>query len=225
MNESTRNVVCLLIAAITAGCSGEAEQPRVPPRPVTYVTLKTSNPSAMSRLTGTAESWKREEIAFEVPGRVVRMVEPGATIEGRTLDENGKQLTEGTVLAELDDERYQLALTQSEAAAEAVRTELEQVIPEQLKEALADLELQDKQVERYTSLVAENAASKQDLDRFIAGQKTAKANVAKVEAMRVTKASELTAQLAQIDESKRLPTVTYMWRSTAVESTAPHSSR
>ncbi len=57
-----------------------------------------------SRLTGTVESWKREDIGFEVAGRVLRIVEPGIDIEGRTFDEDGNLLSEGTVLAELDTE-------------------------------------------------------------------------------------------------------------------------
>ena len=106
MNEPTRNLAYLLIAAIATGCSAKAEMPAVPPRPVTFVVLETSNPSATTRLTGSAESWKREELAFEVPGRVIRIVEPGANIVGRTLDEKGNPVTEGTELAQLDEERY-----------------------------------------------------------------------------------------------------------------------
>ena len=204
MNQKTCHLLWLgLLGMMAGGCGSPSASSSLPARAVTFVKLKTSNPGEMSRLTGTAESWKREELAFEVPGRVIDMVEPGKTIKGETFDEDGNLLDEGDILAEIDDERYQLALKQAQAAAEAARTELEQVIPEQLNEALAALELQDKQVERYTQLVAENAASKQDLDRFIAGQKTAKANVAKIEALRATKGSELNTLLAQIEQAER----------------------
>jgi multidrug efflux pump subunit AcrA (membrane-fusion protein) len=205
MNESTRNFIWLLIPAIAVGCSAEAERPAVPPRPVSFITLKTSNPSEMSRLTGTAESWKREEIAFEVSGRVSRIVEPGTNIVGRTLDEQGNLLSEGTILAELDDERYQIAHEQAEAGAEAVRTELEQVLPQQLNEAQANFELQKIQLARQLTIRAENpgATSQRVIDEADAAVKGATANVAKIEALRATKAAELNVLLAQIDQAKR----------------------
>jgi hypothetical protein len=71
------------------------------------------DPGAGSRLTGTVESWKREDIGFEVAGRLLRIVEPGIDIEGRTVDEEGNLLSEGTVLAELDDQRYLIVAKQA----------------------------------------------------------------------------------------------------------------
>jgi hypothetical protein len=59
------------------------------------------------------ESWKREDIGFEVAGRLLRIVEPGIDIEGRTVDEEGNLLSEGTVLAELDDQRYLIVAKQA----------------------------------------------------------------------------------------------------------------
>lgn len=102
--------ILVLVLAI-AGCQGKTEPPsKGPLRPVTYVTLKTMKPSPTNRLTGSAESWKREDIGFEVAGRVLSVVEPGANVVGRTFDEQGELITEGTVLAEVDQERYQIAL-------------------------------------------------------------------------------------------------------------------
>jgi len=205
MNERTRNLFCLLTATIAAGCSAEAELPTVLPRPVTFVTLKNSDPSVTTLLAGTAESWKREEISFEVPGRVARMVEPGSNIVGLTFDEAGNPLTEGTVLAELDDERYRLALEQAEAAADATRTELEEAIPQQLKEVQANQELQQKELERQMAIRAENpgATTQAVIDRVQAELKGATAQVAKVEALRAIKGAELNTQLAEIDQAKR----------------------
>jgi hypothetical protein len=59
------------------------------------------------------ESWKREDIGFEVAGRLLRVVEPGIDIEGRTVDEEGNLLSEETVLAELDDQRYLIVAKQA----------------------------------------------------------------------------------------------------------------
>lgn len=185
------------------GCGEGVAPPPEPPRPVTYVTLRTMNPGATIRLTGTAESWKREEIGFEVPGRVMRIVEPGANIVGRTFDEAGNLLTEGTELARLDDERYQIAAQQAQAGADATRTQLEQVIPQQIKEAEANLELQEKELARYQAIRAEDpgATSQQTIDRYDAAVKSATAALAKVEALRATKAAELNTYLAQVDQA------------------------
>jgi multidrug efflux pump subunit AcrA (membrane-fusion protein) len=176
--------------------------PTQPPRPVSYVSLETTNPSQSVRLTGTAESWKREDLGFEVPGRVLRVVEPGANIVGRTYDENGAVLTEGTVLAEIDDERYQIALQTAEAALATARTELETVIPEQIKQALAALELADKEVARFTSLVADNSAPKQRLDQAEAAQKAATAQVATVRAQQATKSVGLETLKTTVEQAK-----------------------
>lgn len=198
-------LACGMPLLALVGCKRGAEPPPEPPRPVTYVTLTTTDPSATVRYAGTAESWKREEIAFEVPGRVLSVVEPGANIVGRTFDEAGNLLTEGTELARVDDERYRIAEQQALASAEATRTELERVIPRQLEEAQAKLELEQKELTRYQTIRAEDpgAASQQTIDRYTASAKAAAAEVARVEALRATKAAELDSYLAKVDQSKR----------------------
>ncbi len=192
----------LLSLAFSVGCRNERTQEEADPRPITYVTLSTMNPGKTSRLTGSVESWKREDIGFEVAGRVMRVVEPGANIVGRTFDEQGKLLAEGTVLAEIDDERYQIAFAQAQAAANAAKTDLEEVIPQQLNQAEAALDLQQKEFDRYTALVAQESASTQELDRVEAAYRAAKARVAEVEAMRATKGSVLNTALAQVEQAK-----------------------
>jgi multidrug efflux pump subunit AcrA (membrane-fusion protein) len=200
-----RPVTALLLVVFSlplAGCREQLDAPTPPPRPVTFVTLDTEPPPPTSRLTGSAESWKREDLGFEVAGRVLAVVEPGANILGRTFDEQGEMLTEGTILAEVDKERYQIALDQAQAAADAVKTELEQVIPQQLEQAQANLQLQLKELERYTALVAQQSASKQELDRVESAFRAAKARVAEVEALRATKGAQLNTFQAQVDQAQ-----------------------
>jgi len=192
----------MLLATVFFGCQKAAELQQAPPRPVTYVTLKSTTPRPTSRLTGSAESWKREDIGFEVAGRVLRVVEPGANIVGRTFDEQGGLVSEGTALAEVDDERYRIGLAQAQAAANTAKTELEQVIPQQLDQAQAALQLQEKELERYSNLVATQSASKQELDRVESAYRAAKARVAEVEALRATKGAQLNTFLAQVDQAQ-----------------------
>jgi multidrug efflux pump subunit AcrA (membrane-fusion protein) len=195
-------VASMLSGLLLGGCSREQlEQPPIP-RPVSFVTLSITNPSQAARLTGSVESWKRENIGFEVAGRVLRVVEPGANIVGRTFDENGNLLTEGTVIAELDRKRYEIAAKQAESAAEAARTDLERGIPKLLVEAQAVLDFANTELGRYKRLVASKSASQQELDVRETAQKAAAAKVAQVEALRATKAALLQTSLATVEQAK-----------------------
>ena len=195
------SIVCMFLSLFLAGCSGDEAPEERAPRAVSYVALQLSEPGTGGRLTGTVESWKREDIGFEVAGRLLSIVEPGVDIEGRTFDEEGNLLLEGTVLAKLDMERYRIAKRQAETTAEAARTELEQVIPKQLAEAQAALDLADKELQRYANLVATQSASQQELDVRDSAQKAAAAKVAQVEALRATKASLLNTALATVEQA------------------------
>ena len=196
------SVALVLSGLVLAGCSDDQVGAPPIPRPVTYVTLKVTNPSQSSRLTGSVESWKREDIGFEVAGRILRVVEPGANIEGRTYDENGNLLTEGTEIAELDSERYEIAEKQAQAAADAARTDLEEVVPQMLIEAQAALALADKELARYTTLVSQQSATQQRLDVAETAQKAATAKVAQIEALRATKAALLNTSLAAVEQAE-----------------------
>ena len=196
------SVTLLLYGVMLVGCSGDRLEERRIPRPVTFVRLEITSPSQTSRLTGSVESWKREDLGFDVAGRVLRVVEPGANIVGPTLDEQGKLLTAGTVLAELDPKRYEIAVKQARAAADAARTDLEEVVPQLLAEAKAVLALADKELERYTNLVAAQSAPQQQLDLAETAQKAAAAKVAQVEALRAMKAALLNTSLATVEQAE-----------------------
>jgi len=196
------SVALIFVIALFAGCAKEPAREQRDARPVSYISLTLSDPGAGSRLTGTVESWKREDIGFEVAGRLLRIVEPGIDIEGRTLDEEGNLLSEGTVLAELDDERYLIAAKQAQTAADAARTDLEQLVPQMLVEAEAALSLANKELERYTNLVRTQSAPQQQLDLVDTAQKAATAKVAQVQALRATKASLLTSSLATVEQAE-----------------------
>ena len=103
----------MVAMVVLSGCSDAPVSEQRDASPVSYIALTLSGPGAGSRLTGTVESWKREDIGFEVAGRLLRIVEPGIDIEGRTVDDEGNLLSEGTVLAELDDQRYLIAAKQA----------------------------------------------------------------------------------------------------------------
>ena len=151
--------------ALLTACGSEIEPPVRPPRSVSYVTLQSSSPGATTRLAGTVESWKRVEVGFEVPGRVVYTEDAGAQIQGAAVDASGRGVADATVVARIDDGRYQIALNERAALTAAARakvvaleTELGSIIPQKLKAAQANLKLQGQEIERYTRMVAENSA-------------------------------------------------------------------
>ena len=158
------------LAILVAGCS-DAEAPverEKTPRPVTVLVLKSTNPQRSTQLTGSVASWKTEQIGFQVAGRVERVLEPGQEIEGRTFDENGEVIEQGqaTVIAELEKDRYdlQLAVAQAQkktaiAKAQAKQSELENVVPQLIRAALAAVTLAKEDFARVEKLFNQKAAS------------------------------------------------------------------
>ena len=141
-----------LIPFVISGCdSGAREDQQKPtPRPVTYMMLKKTDPSRITRVIGSVESWKVEKVGFQVEGRVQYVVESGVEILGNIYDEKGAVLTNGTVLAELKDERHELRLREARARVEARQ---------------ADLERREKEYKRQDNLLKEGATSQKRYEK------------------------------------------------------------
>jgi len=207
-----------LLAAGASGCcigcgNGPDQTVETPPRPVTVVELKATDPTSSLLLTGSVESWKQQDIGFEVSGRVEWVVEPGKDVEGRTYDENNNVITEGAALARLDQTRYQLRVTGNEAQvrsadaqATAIDVEIQGVLPQQLNAAEAEQERAEKEFARADDLMKRDATTAADRDRADAALKTARAKVEQIKATMSAKRAELEsmrAQVAQAEESVR----------------------
>ena len=80
------------------------------PRPVTVLELQRTVSRPTSQLTGSIVAWKTEQMGFQVAGRVELSLEPGQNIRGRTVDENDKLISDGTVVARLERDRFDLKL-------------------------------------------------------------------------------------------------------------------
>jgi len=173
---------CLFLVA-AVGCSGPPPVAKKAPRPVTVMKLTMSEPESIREVAGSVVSWKTEQIGFEVSGRVRWVLEPGADIEGRIFDTEGSQVTQGVALAQLDDERFQLAVQSAEAQVEVAKLQQESLqieftdgLPARKEAAAAELELARIEYERYKKLGAANVTAQADLDRATAEFKTAAAN-------------------------------------------------
>ena len=145
-------LIFLLTTLLLIGCgSGSKDKEAKPiPRPVSYMLLKKSDPIHLTRVTGSVESWKVEKVGFEVAGRILFVVERGVEISGNIYDENGEVLTNGTVVAELQDERHMLRLKEANARVAARQ---------------ADLVRREREYKRQASLVAKGATSKKKFEQ------------------------------------------------------------
>lgn len=191
------------------GCA--ARQPDTPrekrPRPVTVMTLQETNPGRLDQIAGSVASWKTENIGFEVSGRVRSVVEPDSDVEGISYVDGVNDRTQGTVLAKLDPERYDLAVNSALAQLEttkrqrrAVEIEVDDVIPAQGRAAIAERTLASNTLTRNKGLFDKDVITKEQLDESQAKYDTAVANVSKLAADREAKKAELTSFDAKIEQ-------------------------
>ena len=82
----------LALFVVLPGCQpARIEIPPKAPRPVTTMELNYTTPTSIFEVSGSVQSWKTERIAFEVPGRLLRVEEPGRNVAppGSDDEENG----------------------------------------------------------------------------------------------------------------------------------------
>lgn len=195
---------------LCVGCDDPAVDNKAPARPVTFMTLEESNPSQLTRLTGSVESWKKEMLSCRVSGRVTEVVEPGVNIKGRIIDQQGEMETEGTMLASLETDRYVLQRDEAKARFDLAKakvkqaeTELEQTIPQQIKQATAERDRRATEWQRQIRLWDQNATSKSDLEETENESRQADAILAQALALKATKQAELAALAAQVREAEQ----------------------
>ena len=198
-----------LALAIAIGCQKKVELPKPMPRPVSVLELKKTDPTQRLRLTGAVKAWKEEGISFEISGRVQWTIDEGEDVQGRTHDESGALLTEGTLLASLDTKRYEARLKSAEARvrstraeANAVKIDIEQVLPERLKSVEADLTRATKEYERAKGLLQREAGTQAEADAAEAEFKSATATKQQLLASIVSRRAELAGLEAQEQEAE-----------------------
>ena len=196
------------VCAISFGCNSKRDQGTVKaPRPVSVVELLETDPSRLDRYPGNVVSWKTNDLAFEVAGRVEFVVEPETVITGDTDDAEGGAATKGTVLARIDSTRYELnvqsakaTITTAQKQRDAAQIELESVLPAQVESAQAALAMANTEVARNTELVRKGAASQRDLDIAKTKQDQSLAYIRELNATREAKQAEIASNDAKIEE-------------------------
>ena len=182
-------VIALGALLVSPGCGDDREPPEVPPRPVSWFKLATLDPGTMTRHTGSVESWKKELVGFEVGGRVDDVIEPGLDVEGRRVTLEGKVLSEGDSIAKLDETRYKIAVQQAQAdvrTAESrvavIRTEIDETLPQRLKEAQEDRDFKQREFRRYEELAAKGVEAASRMDEARRDYRTAETTVNQITA-------------------------------------------
>ena len=156
-----------------AGCAPEEEVKfEKAPRPVEVMTLTRSVPVSSYTASGSVQSWKTEDIGFEVGGKVSWVLEPGENIDGRVIDVDGKMVQHGTPLAQIEPERYEIAVESAEADLEvamlnkeSIEIRLKDSLPAEMESARANLALAEMEFSRIENLKQQNAASKSEYDQ------------------------------------------------------------
>ncbi|MEM6688230.1 MAG: HlyD family efflux transporter periplasmic adaptor subunit [Planctomycetota bacterium] len=182
------------------GCGGQDEgviERR--PRPVSVQTLRIQRSPDAALVAASAAAWKKEDLGFEVGGRVESVVDQNAEIDGRARDQENNLIFEGTPIAHLETERYELAVASAKAEVAraeqdlvVAKTDLKETIPAKIASASASAELAKVEYERNQRLMQQGAGSQSDLD-------AAKANLESAMAELKQLAASEKSQQAQID--------------------------
>lgn len=204
-------LVLVLFTPHLLGCAKvETARMEKAPRAVTVMTLQTGIPTSSRDVSATVTSWKTEEIGFEVSGRVRWVLEPGAEIEGRVFDSSGNAVTPGTALAQLDPERYSLAVESAKAQVSVaelqqagIEVDLNSGIPADREAATADLDLAQLEYRRSKQLVAQNAVSQADLDKSLAQLRTTQARISTIDAQTKQTQAQLQSSVASVNQAKQ----------------------
>lgn len=153
-----------LVLAACGGSKPEGAAPGaggvMPPPEVGVVNVNPANLSLVTELPGRLEASRVAQIRARVAG-----------VLQRRLFAEGSAVKAGQALFQIDSAPYQASLAQAEASVAQAQAQVAQT------QALA---------ERYRPLVAVNAISKQDYDNAVAGQQTARANLAAAKAAATT---------------------------------------
>jgi len=161
------------LLCLSAGCTPEPKTyPKKSPLPVTVMSLEETAPHNSRLYAGSVRSWKIEDIAFEVDGRVKWVVEPGTDIAGRTYNANGDLLSPGTQIAQLDDERFLTALESAKSKVkietlrrDGIQLQVDESLPAEIASAKAQHDLALTEYQRNQRLVAQNAGARKNLNK------------------------------------------------------------
>lgn len=197
------------LLSLFMGCTAkEKNYPEKAPLPVTVMRLKETVPQSSRLYSGSVRSWKIEDIAFEVNGRIKWVIEPGAEIEGRTYKVSGDLLSPGTQIAQLDDERFLTALASAKSKVlietlqrDGIQLQIDESLPAETASAKAQYDLAVIEFQRNQRLVAQNAGARKNLDSAKAALDEAKATLDGTKTKLLLTKADLKSAEAEIEQA------------------------
>ncbi len=213
-DRSGKALRCGLLLLLFAGCQSEdATVVEKKPRPVEVQSLAMQAPASSSLVSAVVGSWKTENLGMEVGGRIQRVAEPNTDIEARVRNEDGQVIIEGTPIAQIDRERYELQVQSAKAdvnraqqAIAAADIEIEKTIPSRLRAAEAERKRAQIEYDRSQRLVQQNAGPQVDVDRAETALSSAIAGIEQLNALLAARQAErqsLQSQLLQARQAQR----------------------
>ena len=191
----------------------EVELPEPKPRPVEIMELRTIDPVKPLQVTGAVQSWKEQDVAFEVAGTLHSIVEPMTNLEGRWVesgDASSEQqvLVTGEVLARLSTQEYLIRRESARASVNVAKekkdlaqVELDKVVPADIRAAQADRARAIAELTRIQKAVKSGAVSEIDEIRALAEMERAEAGLERAKAQVDSKKAEIEAAKASIDQA------------------------
>ena len=192
----------LAVICLSAGCSRQNETRSEIARPVKTMLVETGDQSLARTFPGKVEASKTAELAFQVPGLLVRLPV-----------KEGQKVAKGEVLAELRQDEFRARLTsvqgeldQARATLNALRlgerTEERLRRDAQLRAAEAKLANAKTEFERYGRLVKTSAVSRAEYEltetAYRVAQEEQKAALKLVEKGSISRKEDIDAQEAQV---------------------------
>jgi RND family efflux transporter MFP subunit len=160
-----RGVLIGTIIHLVVGCSPKARHEPETVRPVKTMVVTAGDEPHVRIFPGKAEASKKAELAFQVPGLLVKF-----------NVEEGKQVKKGELIGQLRQDEFEVRLKVREAQLDSARADLtalqagdrpeqQRRLDAQLRQAEATLNNARTEVDRYRRLLAQNAISRQEFDR------------------------------------------------------------
>lgn len=191
----------ILLILVSIGCEKkEVELPPKAPRPVTVMTLKESSPIASYDVSGSVQSWKTEQMGFEVEGRLDWVLEPGR----KSLIEQGAEL------AHIDPAKYEVAVGSAKAALDVAMADqkvidirITSTLPKDIESARADVKLAEIDFNRMVELKNQNAVAKSEYETAENQLKTQETRLANLLSSQEQAQAELAAAVANVTRAEQ----------------------
>ncbi len=211
MSTAKERATALSVLLLAAACDEPvAEAEVLPPRAVVAVEQRIVDLARSTRVAGTTVAWKEEHLSFELAGRVTWVIEPETTVRGPSVGDDYERGNDGQVIARIDPERYESALTTAKAAMASARAQLastreqlEQVLPKQRAQAQAELERSESNLARMESALERNAVAPTVVTDARAAYQSAAAAVERIDGELASLKSQIDGLQAQVDQAEQ----------------------